>query len=79
MPSGSVVAKVAWAVVRTARLVVHYPSWLPFLAVAALIGGFDPFTAFLAAFLGVYVLYLGRTGLGVLLKLGSPRFYDRAE
>ena len=47
------------------------------VALADGIKGFDGAKWFLYLFLGVYTLYIGRTGLGVLLKLGSPAFYRK--
>lgn len=76
MPAG-LVAKVLWVVQRTASFIVHYPSWFVFVALAGGIEGVDGAMLFLALFLSVYVLYIGKTGLGVLLKLGSPRFYEK--
>lgn len=76
MPKG-LVAKVLWVVQRTASFVVHYPSWFVFIALADGIEGFDGAKWFLYLFLGVYTLYIGKTGLGVLLKLGSPAFYRK--
>ncbi len=48
------------------RYVLHYPSW--FLYVCA----FDRLDLFLYAYLGAHVLYLGRTSLIILIKLGRP-------
>jgi hypothetical protein len=45
------------------------------VALVGFIPGLDAGILFLALFLGVYALYIARTGLGVLLKLGSPSFY----
>lgn len=82
MPTGSIVARLVWLFVRTARFVVHYPSWILALAVVGVIvPGVEPARVFLAAYLGAIALYLGRTSLAVLLRLASPRFYakNRAE
>ena len=76
MPPGAL-PKVLWLVQRTASFIVHYPSWFVFIALADGIKGFDGAKWFLYLFLGVYTLYIGRTGLGVLLKLGSPAFYRK--
>lgn len=74
MPPG-LIPKVLWAVQRTASFVVHYPSWFVFIALLDGVEGFDGARWFLYLFGGVYVLYVAKTGLGVLLKLGSPGFY----
>jgi hypothetical protein len=55
------------------KLVLHYPSW--FLFVCA----FDRLDLFLYAYTGAHVLYLGRAGLVVLVRLGSPKVYARRE
>lgn len=65
-----------WLVQRTASFLVHYPSWFLFLALANLHPAFDGARWFMYLFLGVYVLYVAKTGLGVVLKLGSPKFYQ---
>jgi hypothetical protein len=46
--------------------VLHYPSW--FLFVCA----FDRLDIFVYAYLGAHVLYLGRSSLIILVKLGRP-------
>jgi phosphatidylglycerophosphate synthase len=46
------------------RLVLHYPSW--FLIVC----GFDRLDIFVYAYLGAHALYLGRSSLIILIKLG---------
>lgn len=57
---GRVVAAVEWA----GKTVLHYPGW--FWLPAA----FDRIDLFLLPYLGAHVLYLGRTGLIVLWRLG---------
>lgn len=74
MPKSPVKA-VLWLVQRTASFLVHYPSWFVFIAVANIAPGFDGAKWFLYLFGGVYLLYIAKTGLGVLLRLGSPSFY----
>lgn len=76
MPDG-IIARVLWLVQRTASFLVHYPSWFVFIALADLHPQFDGAKWFLYLFLGVYVVYIGKTGLGVLLKLGRPSFYRK--
>ncbi len=76
MPAGFL-PKIMWVVQRTASFLVHYPSWFVFIALADGLPGFDGAKWFLYLFLGVYLVYIGRTGLGVVLKLGSPSFYKR--
>lgn len=78
MPDGGLVRRAAWLVVRTLRLIVHYPSWLPFVALAGLlVAALEPTRLFLVTYLTVMTLYVGRVGLGVLLRLGSPRWYQQ--
>ena len=72
----SLVGRAGWAVQRLASWLVHYPSWFVYLALADGLSGFDGARWFMYLFLGVYVLYAGKTGLGVLVKLGRPGFYD---
>lgn len=49
------------------RLVLHYPTWFLFVCAA------NRLDVFLYAYGGAHVLYLGRTALVVLVKLGRPR------
>lgn len=65
-----------WFVQRTASFLVHYPSWFVWIALAGLHPAIDAAKWFLYLFLGVYTVYVAKTGLGVVLKLGSPRFYQ---
>jgi len=48
------------------RFVLHYPSW--FLVVCAV----DRLDIFVYAYVGAHVLYLGRSSLIILIKLGRP-------
>jgi phosphatidylglycerophosphate synthase len=48
------------------RYVLHYPSWFLFVCIA------DRLDIFLYAYLGAHVLYLGRSSLIILIKLGRP-------
>src|SRR6185436_7694177 len=48
------------------RFVLHYPSWIVWVALA------DRLDVFVYAYLGAHLLYLGRASLGVLVKLGRP-------
>jgi phosphatidylglycerophosphate synthase len=48
------------------RYVLHYPSWF------LLVCGFDRLDIFMYAYVGAHVLYLGRTALIILIKLGRP-------
>lgn len=73
-PSG-LLPKILWAVQRTASYVVHYPSWILYVGILDLHPDLSGAKIFLGLFLAVYTLYIGKTGLGVLLKLGSPKFY----
>jgi hypothetical protein len=74
----SVIGSAVWAAERVASWLVHYPSWMHYVAIAAFVlpPWLDGASVFLALFLGVYAVYIAKTGLGVVLKLGSPRFYD---
>ena len=76
MPPG-LVAKALWLVQRAASFLVHYPSWFWILPLVALFTSVDATAWFVYLFGGVYALYTAKTGLGVVLKLGSPRYYDR--
>ncbi len=71
----SLVGKLLWIVKRTASFLVHYPSWFVFVALADLHPQIDGTKWFLYLFLGVYIVYIARTGLGVVLKLGRASFY----
>jgi phosphatidylglycerophosphate synthase len=48
------------------RYVLHYPSWFLFVCAA------NRLDIFLYAYLGAHVLYLGRSSLIILIKLGRP-------
>lgn len=48
------------------RYVLHYPSWFLFVCAA------DRLDIFLYAYVGAHVLYLGRSSLILLIKLGRP-------
>jgi len=77
LPTGFV-RRAVWLVIKTMKLVVHYPSWITFVAIAGLtIPGFDPTLGFLVPFLIIYLLYAGRTALGVFVRLAKPSFYSR--
>ncbi|QDG52462.1 CDP-alcohol phosphatidyltransferase family protein [Persicimonas caeni] len=67
--------KALWLVQSFASWLVHYPSWFVYLALLDGLDGFDGSAWFMYLFLGVYALYAGKTGLGVLVKLGRPGFY----
>ncbi len=49
------------------KLVLHYPSWFLLVCVA------NRLEIYLYAYVGAHVLYLGRTTLIILVKLGRPR------
>ncbi len=74
-PPASLPGKAFWLVKRVLSYVAHYPSWFWLVPIIDLHPAVDGAMVFLVAYLGVYVLYLGQTGLGVTLKLGSPSFY----
>lgn len=71
----SIIGKVVWLVEAVARYFVHYPSWILWAALAGFFVPVDTALLFLVPFMGVYLLYLGRTALSVLIKLGRPGFY----
>jgi phosphatidylglycerophosphate synthase len=48
------------------KYVLHYPSWFLFVCAA------NRLDIFLYAYVGAHVLYLGRTALIILIKLGRP-------
>jgi phosphatidylglycerophosphate synthase len=48
------------------RLVLHYPSWFLFVCAA------NRLDVFLYVYVGAHVLYLGRSSLILLIKLGRP-------
>lgn len=78
-PPPGLVGKAVWSVMALMKWIVHYPSWILYAALLGLHPNIDGAALFLALYLGVYLLYLGRTALGVLLRLGSPGFYRRDE
>ncbi len=75
MPSG-LIPRAAWLFKATARYIIHYPSWIIWVALAGFISPVDPGLLFIVPFLGVYLLYLVQTGAAITLRLGHPRFYD---
>lgn len=77
VPDG-LAARAVWAVRRLASFLVHYPSWYVAVALADGLSGFDGTRWFLYLFLGVYLVYAGKTGVAVLWKLGRPSFYDES-
>ena len=79
-PSGFNPAKfVAWAVMRALRWIVHYPSWIVYVALLDGHPALDGAVVFLAAYLGAYALYVAKTSLSVLVRLGRPSFYSRPD
>jgi phosphatidylglycerophosphate synthase len=78
---GSLVGKLVWLAERGAQWLVHYPSWFHYVALAALVlpPWLDGAAVFFALFMGVYALYIARTGLAIFLKLASPNFYKNRE
>ena len=75
-PKG-VLPKSIWLVQRVASYVVHYPSWILYVAALDFFPQVSGEKVFLGLFLAVYSLYIAKTGLGVLVKLGSPKFYQK--
>jgi phosphatidylglycerophosphate synthase len=75
-PKG-VLPKLLWLLQRTASYVVHYPSWILYVGLLDLHPELSGAKIFLGLFLAVYTLYIAKTGLSVLLKLGSPKFYKK--
>ena len=49
------------------RYVLHYPSWFLFICAA------NRLDIFVYAYLGAHLLYLGRSSLIILIKLGRPK------
>ena len=72
----TLIGKAVWLVEGVARYLIHYPSWIIWVALIGFFVPVDPALLFLVPFLGVYVLYLGRTTLAILWKLGRPGFYE---
>lgn len=82
----SLVGKIVRLIETVAQLIIHYPSWFHFAALAGLIdlaalAGFpgwrlDGALIFFAPFMGIYLLYASKTALAIFLRLASPRFYD---
>ncbi len=71
----SLIGKAVWLVEGVARYFVHYPSWIIWVAIIGFFAPLDAALLFLVPFLGVYLLYLGKTGLAIVWKLGRPGFY----
>lgn len=74
-PDG-LVARGVWLLQSMASWLIHYPSWFVYIALLDGIEGFDGSRWFLYLFLGVYTMYVAKTGLAVLWKLGRPSYYD---
>lgn len=49
------------------RLALHYPTWFLFVCAA------NRLDVFLYVYLGAHILYLGRSSLIILIKLGRPK------
>lgn len=67
--------KILWTLQKTARYIAHYPSWIIWVALLGFFLPLDTAFFFLLPFLGVYLLYLSRTSLLMILKLARPGFY----
>jgi len=65
----------AWAVKRFLRWIAHYPSWFVYLALLDGLEQIDGARWFLLLYLSAHLLYVGRTALAVMVRLGSPAFY----
>ena len=78
-PKTGLLPKLKWAVERSLRWIVHYPSWLCYLAIANFWLPVDGALVFLVLFLGTYLLYVGRTGLSVIVRLGRSSFYQETS
>src|SRR5204863_2613628 len=72
-PRRSLVGRVVGLIEAVGRLVVHYPSYLVFVAAA------DRLDIFLHAYLAVNAAYAARSLLGITLKVGRPRAAAKAE
>lgn len=75
-PPPSMVGRIIWLIERVASWIVHYPSWFLYVAIAGFYPGVDGTLTFLIMYLGIYIAYVGRTTLSMVLRLASPRFYQ---
>jgi len=64
-----------WAVQRVASFLVHYPSWIVYIAAVDFLPGVEGGHVFLACYLSVFLLYTAKTSLAVLIRLGHPGYY----
>ncbi|MBA2661262.1 MAG: CDP-alcohol phosphatidyltransferase family protein [Bradymonadaceae bacterium] len=71
----SLVGRIVWVLERIAQWIVHYPSWFLYIALLDLVPGVNGALVFLFFYLGIYVAYVGRTSLGVFVRLAHPGFY----
>lgn len=71
----SPVGRAVWLLERIASWIVHYPSWFVYVALIGFIPGVDGTLVFLIMYLGIYLAYVGRTTLSMVLRLASPSFY----
>lgn len=75
----SLVGKLVWLVESISKWLIHYPSWFLYIALVDALTPLNGALWFLVLFLGVYVLYTGRTSLVVVRRLASPNFYTSKE
>lgn len=73
----TLIGKSIWLAERIAQWLIHYPSWFLYVALLDFIPGVDGSLLFFVAYMGVYALYVARTSLAVLIKLGRPSFYAK--
>ena len=70
---------VLWLVERLAKWLVHYPSWVVWIALLDGLEAVDGAAWFLGLYLGVMLLYLGRTSLAVFVRLAHPGYYRESQ
>lgn len=63
----SPIGLVIFGIEQVGKFVVHYPSWFLYIAIA------NRLEWFVYIYLGAHILYLGRAGLSVLVRLGRPQ------
>lgn len=73
----SMIGRTIWFLERVASWIVHYPSWFLYIALIGFIPGVDGTLIFLVMYLGIYIAYVGRTTLSMVLRLASPSFYKK--
>ena len=77
-PKGAI-AYALWLSFKLLKLIAHYPAWILPLALLGFLPIVDSPALFLVLYIGVHILYLGKTTLAVLLRLGRSSFYASAD